>query len=57
MLCSIVGNLKIVSLPKFEFTYLDHGKCFQDAPDLSQLQPGPVVKAKHIQQEASFFQG
>ena len=35
--------------------YLEHGKCFQEAPDLSQLQPGPVEK--QIQQKASLSQG
>ena len=39
------------------WAYLKHGKCFQDAPDLFQLEPGPVAKAKQIQQKASLFQG
>ena len=39
------------------WAYLDHGKCFQDAPDLSQIQPDPVAKAKQIQQKAPLFQG
>ena len=30
---------------------------FQDATDLSQLQPGPVAKAKQIQQKAPLSQG
>ena len=34
---------------------MDHGKCFQDAPDLSQLQPGLVAKDKPIRQKASLF--
>ena len=28
---------------------------FQDAPDLSQLEPGPVAKAKQIQQKSLTF--
>ena len=35
--------------------YLDHGKCFQDAPDLSQLQPGPVAMTKKIPQKNLSF--
>ena len=37
------------------WAYLDHGKCFQDAPDLSQLQPGLVAKDKQIRRKASLF--
>ena len=49
----------IYKISKFAqiWAYLDHGKCFQDAPDLSQLQPGLVAKDKQIQQTASLFQG
>ena len=35
---------------------IDHGKCFQDAPDLSQLETGLVAKAKQIQQKATLSQ-
>ena len=37
------------------WAYLDYGKCFQDAPDLTQLQPGLVAKDKQIRQKASLF--
>ena len=39
------------------WAYLDHGMSFQDATDISQLQPGPVAKAKQIQQKAPLSQG